>query len=422
MSSSVIKASWHSAKWTPTEKQWAKDNDRRTMATLKQLCKTGANRVCADCSVKHPGWAVLPHGVHVCIDCAQVHRRIGRHISIVKAINTGTYLWHENELDCMVNMGNERSTKLYLGGGGGGGNKAPAKPKVTDEQFIRDKYEARRWYAHGIKSLKALDGEAATSAAVGKKAAKIPYMPARAGAAGAAGAAAEEDNGAKARISSITAAQRAKQRQQQQQPPQPQSDGQRASFRPLAGGKFLTAAQGTAAKAKPLARKPSKLGKGKRSGGIGAVRLDVAGPLEAKTQAVEQDLLHFGPVTTTTTATASPLAAATNGAPKLETVPQTTNTETKMVAATGETKALAPPMQPQGHARKAAAIMAMYAREVPQAPPVASSLIVAPMSCGAQSQATAAVGISGYSQQPQSRHVPIPSAGAVDDFFGAWNL
>ena len=174
MSSSVIKASWHSAKWTPTEKQWAKDNDRRTMATLKQLCKTGANRVCADCSVKHPGWAVLPHGVHVCIDCAQVHRRIGRHISIVKAINTGTYLWHENELDCMVNMGNERSTKLYLGGGGGGGNKAPAKPKVTDEQFIRDKYEARRWYAHGIKSLKALDGEAATSAAVGKKAAKIP--------------------------------------------------------------------------------------------------------------------------------------------------------------------------------------------------------------------------------------------------------
>lgn len=84
----------------------AKRNDAASHAKLNKLRALPVNSKCFDCSAMRPGWAVLPHGIFVCIDCAQTHRNLGRHISQTKAINTGTYLWFPHELKVMEEVGN----------------------------------------------------------------------------------------------------------------------------------------------------------------------------------------------------------------------------------------------------------------------------------------------------------------------------
>ena len=68
---------------TPEGKTAAAAADKATHMELKALNRLPGNGECADCTAKYPGWAVLPWGVFVCIDCAQVHRHLGRHISQV---------------------------------------------------------------------------------------------------------------------------------------------------------------------------------------------------------------------------------------------------------------------------------------------------------------------------------------------------
>mmetsp|Transcript_5524 Transcript_5524/g.12290 ORF Transcript_5524/g.12290 Transcript_5524/m.12290 type:complete len:100 (+) Transcript_5524:149-448(+) len=68
----------------------AQGRDKKTHAELNDMRHMAINTTCADCAAKHPGWAALPHGVFLCIDCAQIHRGIGRHISQVKCISSHT--------------------------------------------------------------------------------------------------------------------------------------------------------------------------------------------------------------------------------------------------------------------------------------------------------------------------------------------
>lgn len=125
------------------EKQHAESCDEASHAELRTLSRLAAE--CADCTAKFPGWAALPHGIFLCINCAQVHRYIGRHISQVKAINTGTYLWYEDEIDVMRTIGNSNSS-LLLGHG--------APPKLNENRsfedalfFVKAKYEEKIWAA-----------------------------------------------------------------------------------------------------------------------------------------------------------------------------------------------------------------------------------------------------------------------------------
>jgi len=137
---------------TEQDKELADKNDKKSHEILRSLYKIPGNSVCADCTKVHPGWAALPHGVFICIDCAQIHRHIGRHISQVKSISTGTYLWFPDEIEVMKQMGNKRVDMIYLGG-----QNIP-KPNESDtrqkkEAYIRDKYEHKKWFSpHLIES------------------------------------------------------------------------------------------------------------------------------------------------------------------------------------------------------------------------------------------------------------------------------
>jgi hypothetical protein len=138
--------SWLAAGKSEADKQLARERDAESHSALKQLARAAANAECADCTATRPGWAVLPHGIFVCIDCAQLHRGIGRHISQVKAFNTGTYLWFEPELAVMREVGNAKANASFCA------DHAPPKPKQDAPAhvklaYVRDKYEVRRWYA-----------------------------------------------------------------------------------------------------------------------------------------------------------------------------------------------------------------------------------------------------------------------------------
>jgi len=108
----------------------AQATDKESHAELKRLSRLPGNDTCADCGAPFPGWASLPHGVFVCIDCAQVHRHIGRHISQVKAINTGTYLWHEDEVEVMRRGGNALVNAVLLTAWDHSGTASPPLPPL----------------------------------------------------------------------------------------------------------------------------------------------------------------------------------------------------------------------------------------------------------------------------------------------------
>ena len=61
---------------TEAMKDAARSVDKKVHAELNALRARACNAECFDCSAKKPGWAVLPHGVFVCIDCAQNHRSV----------------------------------------------------------------------------------------------------------------------------------------------------------------------------------------------------------------------------------------------------------------------------------------------------------------------------------------------------------
>jgi len=127
---------------TPEMVSAAQAADKASHAELNELRARTENCECFDCTMKKPGWAVLPHGVFVCIDCAQVHRRLGRHVSQVKAVNTGTYLWFPHELAVMRAVGNAVAARAYSAAP----QKLPANAN-PDEKLARAKakYEDHQW-------------------------------------------------------------------------------------------------------------------------------------------------------------------------------------------------------------------------------------------------------------------------------------
>ncbi|KAL5343791.1 hypothetical protein BJX70DRAFT_353562 [Aspergillus crustosus] len=112
--------------------------------TIKALLKLEANKTCADCKRnKHPRWASWNLGIFVCIRCSGIHRGMGTHISRVKSVDLDA--WTDEQLASVVRWGNARANKYWEAKLAPG--HVPSEAKI--ENFIRTKYEAKRWVMDG---------------------------------------------------------------------------------------------------------------------------------------------------------------------------------------------------------------------------------------------------------------------------------
>lgn len=120
------------------------DRAAQNQQTLKSLVKLESNKSCADCKRnKHPRWASWNIGIFICIRCSGIHRGMGTHISRVKSVDLDS--WTDEQLQSMLRWGNERANKYWEAKLAPG--HVPSESKI--ENFIRTKYESKRWVMDG---------------------------------------------------------------------------------------------------------------------------------------------------------------------------------------------------------------------------------------------------------------------------------
>lgn len=120
-----------------------KETSERHQAILSELLKDDDNKYCVDCDAKGPRWASWNLGVFLCIRCAGIHRNLGVHISRVKSVNLDS--WTAEQIATMEDMGNSKARAIYEANLPDG-YKRPQTDSAL-EQFIRAKYELKKWIA-----------------------------------------------------------------------------------------------------------------------------------------------------------------------------------------------------------------------------------------------------------------------------------
>lgn len=104
---------------------------------LDALLKLPVNRECADCKSKGPRWASVNLGIFICMQCSGIHRSLGVHISKVRSATLDT--WLPEQIACIQSIGNEKSNSYWEA------ELPPKYDRVGIENFIRAKYEDKRW-------------------------------------------------------------------------------------------------------------------------------------------------------------------------------------------------------------------------------------------------------------------------------------
>ncbi|XP_057797273.1 ADP-ribosylation factor GTPase-activating protein AGD5 isoform X2 [Salvia miltiorrhiza] len=115
----------------------SKELNAKHRKILEGLLKLPENRECADCKCKGPRWASVNLGIFICMQCSGIHRSLGVHISKVRSATLDT--WLPEQVAFIHSMGNEKANNYWEA------ELPPNYDRVGIENFIRAKYEEKRW-------------------------------------------------------------------------------------------------------------------------------------------------------------------------------------------------------------------------------------------------------------------------------------
>ncbi|XP_061367199.1 ADP-ribosylation factor GTPase-activating protein AGD5-like [Gastrolobium bilobum] len=121
----------------------SKELNAKHKKILEGLLKLPENRECADCKAKGPRWASVNLGIFICMQCSGIHRSLGVHISKVRSATLDT--WLPEQVAFIQSMGNEKANSYWEA------ELPPNYDRVGIENFIRAKYEEKRWVARDGK-------------------------------------------------------------------------------------------------------------------------------------------------------------------------------------------------------------------------------------------------------------------------------
>ncbi|XP_010268821.1 PREDICTED: probable ADP-ribosylation factor GTPase-activating protein AGD5 [Nelumbo nucifera] len=139
----------------------SKELNAKHKKILEGLLKLPENRECADCKSKGPRWASVNLGIFICMQCSGIHRSLGVHISKVRSATLDT--WLPEQVAFIQSMGNEKSNSYWEA------ELPPNYDRVGIENFIRAKYEEKRWIPR--------DGKAKTSGVQEERASAYRQRP-----------------------------------------------------------------------------------------------------------------------------------------------------------------------------------------------------------------------------------------------------
>lgn len=128
---------------------------------MDKILTIAGNLECADCNDSGKGvvrYCSVKLGVFLCNQCYAAHRALGAHITRAKCVGLDSFT--QPELQLLASVGNTKANALYEANLHPG-DKPPPTPcngcsstKCLDcsqrLQFVRDKYELKRWYAEKL--------------------------------------------------------------------------------------------------------------------------------------------------------------------------------------------------------------------------------------------------------------------------------
>jgi len=119
------------------------ENNQRAVSAMKLPC----NARCAECFGPNPVWSSPKLGIFICIRCSYAHYYLGHHISLVRSVFLDR--WSDKDVFMVENIGNEKSNRYWEAKLPCDFNRPFPNEESKFKEFIRQKYEEKRWVDPG---------------------------------------------------------------------------------------------------------------------------------------------------------------------------------------------------------------------------------------------------------------------------------